>query len=130
MGKNEVILYNILGFEYFPKALLTSFVAVTLEDWTLLMYNYQESNSKYLTAIFFIILVIFGSFFSINLVLAEIMNSVTTLKEEERIKAGLEERRLKKLAQKEKEKQEAADRASNEVSAISHLETIQLAMGL
>jgi hypothetical protein len=44
------------------------------------------------------VLVIFGSFFSINLVLAEIMNSVTTLKEEERIKKGLEERRIKKLA--------------------------------
>jgi hypothetical protein len=93
VGENEKILYNILGFEYFPKALLTTFVAVTLEDWTLLMYTYQDTNSKYLTAIFFIILVIFGSFFSINLVLAEIMNSVTTLKEEERIKVFLEEKK-------------------------------------
>jgi hypothetical protein len=58
---------------------------VTLEDWALMMYNYQDSNSRYMTALFFLVLVIFGSFFSINLVLAEIMNSVTTLKEEERI---------------------------------------------
>ena len=85
VNSNELILYNVLGFEYFPKALLTTFVAVTLEDWTLMMYNYQDSNSEYITALFFLVLVIFGSFFSINLVLAEIMNSVTTLKEEERI---------------------------------------------
>jgi hypothetical protein len=58
---------------------------VTLEDWALMMYNYQDSNSRYMTALFFLVLVIFGSFFSINLVLAEIMSSVTTLKEEERM---------------------------------------------
>jgi hypothetical protein len=62
------------------------------------MYNYQDSNSRYMTALFFLVLVIFGSFFSINLVLAEIMNSVTTLKEEERIQKAMEERRLRKEA--------------------------------
>jgi len=40
VDNNETIFFNILGFEYFPKAFLTVFVAVTLEDWVIMMYNY------------------------------------------------------------------------------------------
>ena len=50
-----------------------------------MMYNYSDSNSQFTTVLFFLVLVIFGAFFSMNLVLAEIMSSVTALQEEERI---------------------------------------------
>lgn len=40
VGNSELIMYNIMGFEHFPKALLTVFTAVTLEGWSLMMYNY------------------------------------------------------------------------------------------
>lgn len=51
------------------------FVAISLEGWVLMMYNYMDANSPTLSCIFFILLVVFGSFFSLNLVLAEIMES-------------------------------------------------------
>ena len=51
------------------------FVAITLEGWVNMMYNYSDSNSPALSAIFFILLVIFGAFFALNLVLAEVMVS-------------------------------------------------------
>jgi hypothetical protein len=44
-----------------------------------------------------LVLVVFGAFFALNLVLAEIMNSITTLKEEERAKK-VEDEKIKKKA--------------------------------
>ena len=43
------------------------------------------------------VLVVFGAFFALNLVLAEIMNSITTLKEEERAKK-VEDEKIRKKA--------------------------------
>ena len=70
-----LIGYNIIGFENFGKAMLTIFTAITLEGWTELMYNYMESNSPILTVLYFFLLVFFGAFVAINLVLAQIMES-------------------------------------------------------
>jgi hypothetical protein len=44
-----------------------------------------------------LVLVVFGAFFALNLVLAEIMNSITTLKEEERAK-NVEDEKIRKKA--------------------------------
>ena len=37
---NEIIQYNITGFDNFIKALVTVFQVITLEGWSQLMYNY------------------------------------------------------------------------------------------
>jgi hypothetical protein len=39
------------------------------------MYNYMDSNNTYISALYFITLVIFGAFFIMNLVLAQIIES-------------------------------------------------------
>jgi hypothetical protein len=39
------------------------------------MYNYMDSNNPYISAGFFCFMVIFGSFFAMQLVLANIMDS-------------------------------------------------------
>ena len=39
------------------------------------MYNYMDSNSPFFSALYFILLVFFGAFVAINLVLAQIMES-------------------------------------------------------
>ena len=52
------------------KAMLTVFVAITLEGWSLMMLNYMDAGSTWISPIFFISLVIFGAFFALNLVLA------------------------------------------------------------
>jgi len=40
-----------------------------------MMYNYMDSNSPAISIFFFCMLVIFGSFFAMQLVLAQIMDS-------------------------------------------------------
>ena len=68
-------MWNIINFDSFPYSMRSIFVAITLEGWINMTYNYSDSNSPWLSAIFFILLVIFGSFFALNLVLAEVMES-------------------------------------------------------
>ena len=40
-----------------------------------MMYNYMDSSSPIVSVIFFTVLVVFGAFFALNLVLAQIMES-------------------------------------------------------
>ena len=57
-------------------AMLTIFQVLSLENWTDgMMYNYMDSNNTYIAAVYFILLVIFGAFFIMNLVLAQIIES-------------------------------------------------------
>ena len=58
-----------------PQGLFTIFQALTLEGWCGMMYNYMDSNSPAISIFFFCMLVIFGSFFAMQLVLAQIMDS-------------------------------------------------------
>ena len=55
-----------------------------------MMYNLMDSSSPIMAALYFIMLVVFGSFFSINLILAVIMDSFDKVekdtKQEERDK--------------------------------------------
>lgn len=55
-------------------AILSIFRVITLEGWTVVMYNYLDS-SGIVAAIFFPSLVIIGSFFLLNLFLAVIMQA-------------------------------------------------------
>jgi hypothetical protein len=75
---DEVIFFNIIGFEDFFKAFLLIFQAITLEGWTLMMYNYMDTDTPTTTILFFLFLVIAGAMTALNLVLAEIMNSFNT----------------------------------------------------
>jgi len=78
VDNDELIFYNIIGFENFFKAFLLIFQAITLEGWTLMMYNYSDTDSPITTILFFLFLVIAGAMTALNLVLAEIMNSFNT----------------------------------------------------
>ena len=66
------------------------FVAITLEGWVLMMYNYSDGSSEILSPLFFIFLVIFGAFFALNLVLAEVIDSYYTSREEEELKIEMQ----------------------------------------
>lgn len=72
---NEMINYDITNFNNVVQASLTIFQTITLEGWSQLMYNYQDSVSYATSSIFFCLLIIVGSFISLNLVLAMIMHS-------------------------------------------------------
>ena len=47
-----------------------------MENWTDgMMYNFMDAANTYVAAIYFVSLVLFGSFFIMNLVLAQIIES-------------------------------------------------------
>lgn len=75
---DELAFYNIVNFDNYGRAMLSIFVAITLEGWVLMMYNYMDSNSNMFSVIFFTLVVFFGAFLALNLVLAQIMDSFYT----------------------------------------------------
>lgn len=76
--ENETINYDITNFNSVIKAGITIFQVITLEGWSQLMYNYQDTVSYATSSIYFVAIVILGSFTSLNLVLAAIMHSFLT----------------------------------------------------
>jgi len=48
---------------------------ITTDSWTTNMYNLMDSTNSIVTAIFFVSIVIIGSFFLLNLILAVILDS-------------------------------------------------------
>jgi voltage-dependent calcium channel L type alpha-1D len=69
-NNDEDVFYNIVGFEVYMKSMATIFQAITLEGWSLMMYNFADGDSPVMSVIFFGSLVIFGAFFALNLLLA------------------------------------------------------------
>lgn len=48
----------------------------TRESWIYLMYNYASANENtYLSYVFFTVLILFGSWFAFNLILAQILDA-------------------------------------------------------
>ena len=80
---NTNIDFGIIHFDNMGNAMLSVFQVITLEGWTKLMYNLMDSNSPIMSVIFFISLVMFGSFFLLNLILAVLMDNFEETKENE-----------------------------------------------
>ena len=62
--------FNATSFDTFPQAVMTIMYSITLEGWTDVMYALNDSGVPFLATTFFILLVWFGAFFVINLLLA------------------------------------------------------------
>ena len=62
-------------FDDFGAAMLTIFQMITLEGWSDLMYNLSDATTPWLVRSFSIMVVILGSFFLMNLVLAVIVDA-------------------------------------------------------
>jgi voltage-dependent calcium channel L type alpha-1D len=60
---------GITNFDNFGLAMLTVFQCITLEGWTTVMYHVNDALGKWYPWIYFVSLVILGSFFVLNLVL-------------------------------------------------------------
>ena len=68
-------MYGIPGFDNVGQGFLTIFQILTLESWVYLMYNYSDAGSPTISVIFFVLVVLLGAFFTMNLVLAIIVDS-------------------------------------------------------
>lgn len=74
--ENGSILYDLINFNNVGYAILAIFQILTQENWTDgNMYNYMDASNTYVAIVFFVALVIFGAFFILNLVLAQIILS-------------------------------------------------------
>ena len=78
----ELIMYGIPGFDNVAQGFLTIFQILTLESWVYLMYNYSDTGSGVISVIFFILVVLIGAFFTMNLVLAIIVDQFAASQEE------------------------------------------------
>lgn len=76
---------------------------ITLEGWTKIMYNLMDSNISWMAVIFSILLIMIGSFFLLNVILAVLAEALTNVdviqqnaeaKQNEAINRSLERRRL------------------------------------
>ncbi len=72
---DAVINYGVLTFDHLGKALLSIFQIITNDNWALTMYNLMNTDNPVIVAIFMCILVFFGSFFILNLILAVILDA-------------------------------------------------------
>lgn len=84
-------MYDIVNFNNVPMSLFTIFQCLTLEGWVLLMYNYMDSDNPVIAVGYFCFMVIFGSFFAMQLVLANIMDSFAKDQEKKKSQAVEEE---------------------------------------
>ena len=81
--RDEIILYNSVNFNNILVAVVAVFEALTLEGWSTQMENLVDSGVGELAIIFYLLVVAFGSYFILNLILAVIMGSFTKFEKQE-----------------------------------------------
>ena len=81
--RDEKILYNSVNFNNILVAVVAVFEALTLEGWSIQMENLVDSGVGELAVIFYLLVVAFGSYFILNLILAVIMGSFTKFEKQE-----------------------------------------------
>jgi Ion transport protein len=73
---DEVFInYGVLTFDHIGKGLLSVFQILTNDNWALTMYNLMNVDNPVLATIFLSAIVVLGSFFLINIILAVILDS-------------------------------------------------------
>ena len=78
-----LIRYGFLHFDNVPIGTLSVFRVVTLEGWSLMMYNLMDSVGIF-SSLFFPLVVLIGSYFLLNLFLAVIMETFAEMTEIQR----------------------------------------------
>ena len=73
---------GITSFNNIGVAFLTIFVAMTLEGWVDVMYMLQDSTSTVSSTVFFLLLVLIGSFFVLQLTMAIVSNQYEMISNE------------------------------------------------
>ena len=81
LQNDELIDYGITVFDNLGIGLITVFQMITLEGWTKIMYNLMDSNISWMAVIFCVFLVLIGSFFLLNVVLAVLAEALNNVDE-------------------------------------------------
>uniref|UniRef100_A0A8C5MM29 Voltage-dependent L-type calcium channel subunit alpha n=1 Tax=Leptobrachium leishanense TaxID=445787 RepID=A0A8C5MM29_9ANUR len=100
-GKWEGPNGGITNFDNFFFAMLTVFQCITMEGWTDVLYWMQDAMGYELPWVYFVSLVIFGSFFVLNLVLGVLSGEFS--KEREKAKARGDFQKMREKQQMEED---------------------------
>ncbi|KAI4902644.1 hypothetical protein NFI96_028704 [Prochilodus magdalenae] len=93
--------YGITNFDNILFAVLTVFQCITMEGWTDILYNTNDASGNAWNWLYFIPLIIIGSFFMLNLVLGVLSGEFA--KERERVEKRQEFLKLRRQQQIERE---------------------------
>ena len=66
----ENLQYGKINFDNLINAFLTVFQCLTLEGWTSIMYNFQDSYDKYWATLYFVALVLMCALLFLNIIVA------------------------------------------------------------
>ena len=66
----ENLQYGKINFDNLINAFLTVFQCLTLEGWTSVMYNFQDSYDKYWATFYFVALVLMCALLFLNIIVA------------------------------------------------------------
>ncbi|CAF1094276.1 unnamed protein product [Rotaria sordida] len=87
--------YGIINFDNFGLAMLTVFQCITMEGWTSILYRMNDAIGREWAWIYFVSLIIIGSFFVMNLVLGVLSGEFT--KEREKAKQRGDFQKLREI---------------------------------
>ena len=76
---DEKVDYGITVFDNLGIGLITVFQMITLEGWSKIMYNLMDSNIVWMAILFSIFLIMIGSFFLLNVVLAVLAEALENI---------------------------------------------------
>ncbi|XP_076021242.1 calcium channel, voltage-dependent, N type, alpha 1B subunit, a [Genypterus blacodes] len=93
--------FGITNFDNILFAVLTVFQCITMEGWVDILYNANDASGNTWNWLYFIILIIIGSFFMLNLVLGVLSGEFA--KERERVEKRQEFLKLRRQQQIERE---------------------------
>ncbi|KAF3846512.1 hypothetical protein F7725_003590 [Dissostichus mawsoni] len=109
--------YGITQFDNILFAILTVFQCITMEGWTDLLYYSNDASGSAWNWMYFIPLIIIGSFFMLNLVLGVLSGEFA--KERERVENRSEFLKLRRQQQIERELNGYLDHQTNSMSHIN-----------
>ena len=96
----DYINHGIIHFDDIYYAMVTIIQMITLEGWSGMMYNLEDTSPPWMAIVFCVLLVIVGAWFLLNVILAVIMEAfekIDTNQEKEQQKEKQELRDLKKI---------------------------------
>ena len=122
--------FGYTSFDGIGQAILTIFQSITGEGWVDIMYQVQNAYAGTFAAIYFVVMIIFGSFFLLNLTLAVIWDEFEKNKDEdatmERLRVAQEAREEMEKHQKEREQTDVMDADGDGVIEAHELAALDL----
>lgn len=81
--RTEDFNFQITRFDHLLRAMMVIFQCITMEGWVDVMYMLQDAHGDVFASCYFVLLIIFGSFFLLNVALAVVWEAFSGLQAEQ-----------------------------------------------